>query len=80
MVRIWGLTRKKTRELLEEMVEIGDVQVEKDPKTGVLKYKLIQERVKFWMGNKGVLAIPVGIVQVVEITRRASESEVSKND
>lgn len=76
MVRIWGLTRKKTKELLEEMVTIGDVQVEKDPKTHQLKYNLKQDRVNFWMGPQGVQGIPVGIVQVVETTRNARALEV----
>jgi len=76
MVRIWGLTRKKTRELLEEMVEIGDVLIEKDPKTLEMKYKLHQDRVNFWLGAHGVQAIPAGIVQVVDITRCARALEV----
>jgi len=78
MVRIWGLTRKKTRELLEEMVQIGDVMIEKDDKTHELKYKLKQDRVKFWMGPQGVQGIPVGIVQVVETTRSAKQLEIDR--
>lgn len=69
MIRIWGLTRKKTRELLEEMVQIGDVQVEKDDQTKEMKYHLVPKRVNFWLGPQGIQGIPAGIVQVVEITR-----------
>jgi len=76
MVRIWGLTRNKTRELLEEMVETGDVETKKDPTSHNLLYKLRPERVTFWMGIKGSEAIPAGIVQVVETTMLASKSEV----
>lgn len=75
MVRIWGLTRKKTRELLEELVELGDVLLEKDEKTLEMKYHANPKRVKFWLGSKGLQAIPAGIVQAVEITRLASEYE-----
>ena len=75
MIRVWGLTRKKTRELLEELVEIGDVQVEKDDKTKEMKYHLKKESVPFWMGPEGVRAIPVGIVQAVSISMRAGPSE-----
>jgi hypothetical protein len=78
MVRIWGLTRRKTREILEEMVQIGDVTVEKDEKTGDLKYKLNQDRVNFWMGRAGVQGIPAGIVQVVETTRSARSLEEAR--
>jgi len=74
MVRIWGLTRKKTRELLEEMVEIGDCLFERDETTKEMKYHLNPERATFWLGAKGTLAIPAGIVQVVETTKHASES------
>ena len=76
MVRIWGLTRGKTREILEEMAEIGDVETKKDPTSHTLLYKLRPERVTFWMGSKGVGAIPAGIVQVVETSMLASKSEV----
>jgi len=76
MVRIWGLTRKKTRELLEEMVSIGDCIVEKDEKTHDLRYHLKQDRVKFWLGVHGLKAIPAGIVQVVEISRSVKGLEV----
>ncbi|GAJ15407.1 unnamed protein product [marine sediment metagenome] len=76
MIRIWGLTRKKTKELLEELVEMGDVQVEKDDKSHDMKYHLTRASVSFWLGPEGVKAIPAGIVQAVEITRRAKPSEV----
>jgi len=69
MIRIWGLTRKKTRELLEEMVQIGDVLVEKDDKSQEMKYHLAPNRVKFWLGPQGIKGIPAGIVQVVAIMR-----------
>ncbi|GAI06605.1 unnamed protein product [marine sediment metagenome] len=75
MVRIWGLTRKKTRELLEEGVSIGDVDTKKDPLSHNLLYKLRQERVTFWMGKRGVEGIPAGIVEVVETTILVSKSE-----
>ena len=75
MTRIWGLTRNKTRELLEEMVEIGDCLAETDDKTHELKYHLHPERVKFWMGLQGVSGIPAGIVEVVAITSSAVKSE-----
>ena len=76
MIRIWGLTKAKTREILEEMVEIGDVDVKKDPTTFNMLYKLKPERVKFWMGRRGTEGIPAGIVQVVETTMLVSKSEV----
>lgn len=76
MVRIWGLTRNKTREILEELAEMGDVQVKKDPSSHNLLYKLKPERVVFWMGVRGVEAIPAGIVEVVETTMLVSKSEV----
>ena len=76
MIRIWGLTRKKTRELLEELVEMGDVQVEKDDRTKDMKYYLDPKSVPFWLGPQGLKAIPAGIVQVVSISKRAGPSEV----
>ncbi len=76
MVRIWGLTRNKTREILEEMAEMGDVETKKDPTSHNILYKLREERVKFWMGLKGVEGIPAGIVEVVETSMLASQSEV----
>ncbi|GAI23722.1 unnamed protein product [marine sediment metagenome] len=76
MTRIWGLTRNKTRELLEEMVEIGDCLAETDEKTHELKYHLHPKRVKFWMGLQGCQGIPAGIVEVVAITKSAVASEV----
>jgi len=76
MVRIWGLTRNKTREILEEMADMGDVETKKDPSSHVLLYKLRPERVTFWMGVKGTEAIPAGIVEVVETTMLVSKSEV----
>lgn len=76
MIRIWGLTRKKTREILEEMVQIGDVQVEKDDRSKEMKYHLDPKRVKFWLGLQGIAGIPAGIAQVVEITRLAAAVEV----
>ena len=76
MVRIWGLTRNKTREILEEMAEIGDVEAKKDPSSHNLIYRLRPDRVRFWMGIHGVEGIPAGIVQVVETTMLASKSEV----
>jgi len=76
MTPIWGLTRNKTRELLEEMVSIGDCQAETDDKTHELKYHLNPDRVKFWLGLQGIEGIPAGIVEVVEITRSALKSEV----
>ncbi len=76
MVKIWGLTRNKTRELLEEMAEIGDVETKKDPTSHNLLYKLRPEHVNYWMGLKGVEGIPAGIVQVVELTMLVSPSEV----
>lgn len=80
LIRLWGLTRNKTKELLEEMVQIGDCQVEKDEKTLDLKYHLKPDSVTFWLGPEGLKGIPAGIVQVVEITRLASALEGSKND
>jgi len=76
MIRIWGLTKNKTRELLEEMVSIGDVELKKDPTTFNMLYRLKPERVKFWMGLRGASGIPAGIVEVVETTMLASKSEV----
>jgi len=76
MVRIWGLTRSKTREILEEMAEIGDVQTKKDPLSQNLLYKLKTDRVTFWMGSRGIEGIPAGIVQAVETSMLASKSEV----
>lgn len=75
MIRIWGLTKNKTRELLEEMEEIGEVDTKKDATTLNLLYKLKPERVRFWMGLQGAEAIPAGIVQVVETTMLVSPSE-----
>lgn len=76
MIRIWGLTRKKTRELLEELVQIGDVKVEKDDRTHEMKYHLKKTSVPFWMGPEGLKAIPAGIVEAVRITLLASALEV----
>ncbi|GAI01511.1 unnamed protein product [marine sediment metagenome] len=76
MIRIWGMTRKKTRELLEELVQIGDCLMEKDDKTYDMKYHLNPKRVPFWLGPQGVKAIPAGIVQAVRITMLASSLEV----
>jgi len=75
MVRIWGLTKNKTRELLEEMVGLGDCLLEKDEKTGEMKYHLSKERVSFWLGPRGIEAIPAGIVEAVVITRDAHKLE-----
>lgn len=72
MTRIWGLTRKKTREILNELVEIGDVEMVKDDMKD-LKYHLKPERVNFWLGKDGVQGIPAGIVEVVETSRSVSE-------
>ena len=76
MIRIWGLTRKKTKELIEELVDMGDLLVEKDDKTYDMKYHLNRERAKFWLGEKTLQAIPAGIVQVVELTKSVSALEV----
>lgn len=76
MIRIWGLTRKKTKELLEELTEMGDVQVEKDQRTKDMKYYLHRDSVAFWLGPQGLKAIPAGIVQVVQISKRVGPSEV----
>ena len=76
MIRIWGLTRKKTKELIEELVDMGDLIVEKDDKTHDMKYYLNRERARFWFGDKMIQAIPAGIVQVVELTKSASALEV----
>lgn len=76
MIRIWGLTRNKTREILEEMVETSDVETKKDPTSHNLLYKLRQDRLVFWLGAKRSEAIPAGIAQVVETTMLASKSEV----
>lgn len=78
MVRIWGLTRKKTRELLEEMVQIGDCMFEKDETTHEMKYHLRADRATFWLGPQGVQGIPAGIVQVVETTRNAVKLEADR--
>jgi len=79
LVRLWGLTRNKTREILEEMVSIGDVLVEKDEKfPHQLKYYLKPERVNFWLGPQGIPGIPAGIVQVVELTKSASALEANR--
>lgn len=75
MVRIWGLTRKKTRELLDELVQIGDCLYEKDKDTLEMKYKLNPKRANFWLGKKGVEAIPASIVEVVVTTLSASALE-----
>lgn len=75
MVKIWGLTRKKTREILDEMTEIGDCIVEKDEKTSEMKYHLKQERVNFWLGKGGIHGIPAGIVEVVETTMHVKRLE-----
>jgi len=75
MVKLWGLTKNKTREILEEMVEMGDVETKKDPLTHNLLYKLKPERVVFWLGAKGTEAIPAGVVEVVETSMLVSESE-----
>lgn len=75
MVRLWGLTKNKTREILEEMVEMGDVETKKDPQTLNLLYKLKPERVIFWMGAKGTEAIPAGVVEVVETSMLVPASE-----
>ncbi|MBA7646665.1 hypothetical protein ES703_54431 [subsurface metagenome] len=75
MIRIWGLTRKKTKELLEELVELGDVSVEKDDRTKDMKYHLKPESVPFWLGPQGLKAIPAGTVQVVSVSIRAKASE-----
>ncbi|GAG92487.1 unnamed protein product [marine sediment metagenome] len=76
MIRIWGLTRKKTKELIEELVDMGDLLVEKDTKTGDMKYYLNRERARFWLGDQTLQAIPAGIVQVVELTKSVSALEV----
>lgn len=73
MIRLWGLTRKKTRELLEEMVELGDVQLEKDEKTYEMKYHLNPERATYWLGPQGATGIPAGLVEAVAITRSAAK-------
>jgi len=75
MIRIWGLTRKKTKELIDELVDMGDLLVEKDDKTHDMKYYLNRERARFWLGDQTVQAIPAGIVQVVELTKSASALE-----
>ncbi|GAH14668.1 unnamed protein product [marine sediment metagenome] len=75
MIRIWGLTRKKTKELIEELVEMGDLNVEKDDKTKDMKYHLSPGSVSFWLGPQGLKAIPAGIVQAVSISKRAGPSE-----
>jgi len=76
MIRIWGLTRKKTKELIEELVEMGDLLVEKDEKTQDMKYYLNRERARFWLGDQMTKAIPAGLVQAVILTLSASRSEV----
>lgn len=75
MVRIWGLTRNKTREILDEMVEIGDCLFERDEKTHEMKYHLNPSRASLWLGQRVGEAIPAGIVQVVETTLDASKLE-----
>ena len=75
MVRIWGLTKNKTREILEEMVGLGDCLLEMDEDTGEMIYHLATKRVTFWLGPKGLEAIPAGIVEAVVITRDAHKLE-----
>ena len=76
MIRLWGTKRKSTRDMLQELVGMGDVIQEKDTKEPYhLKFYMNQDRVAFWFGKKGLLAIPAGLVQAVEISKNVRSLE-----
>jgi len=76
MIRLWGTKRKSTREMLNELVGMGDVLQEKDIQSPYeMKYYMNQERVGFWFPLGGLKAIPAGIAEAVKISMNARLSE-----
>jgi len=78
MMRLRGITRRKTHQMLEELERAGDVKPTSGTIGGevVAGYSATEKGVHFWLGGtrKG---IPAGIVRVLPTMTRVSKSEVS---
>ena len=76
MIRLWGTKRKSTREMINELVGMGDIKQEKDTREPYeMKYYMDQERVNFWFPTGGLKAIPAGIAQAVRISKNVRRLE-----
>jgi len=76
MIRLWGTKRKSTRDMIHELVGMGDVKQEKDTREPYeMKYYMNQERVNFWFPTGGLKAIPAGIAEAVAISKNVRRFE-----
>lgn len=76
MIRLWGTKRGRTREMLSELVGMGDIKTDKSLKPPFdMMYYMNQDRVNFWLGIAGLKGIPAGIVEAVSISKNARPSE-----
>ncbi|MBA7704482.1 hypothetical protein ES703_113294 [subsurface metagenome] len=81
MSRLRGLTRNKTREMLAELHEQSDLDHVLDKRIQKWVYGATVKGAGFWINSN--VGIPVGIVEVVSISRRARAlelGEVSETD
>ena len=81
MMRLRGLTRAKTHEMMSDLEDAGDIK----PISGkigdveLLGWAATDKGVHFWLGGSR-LNIPVSIVQVLPILTSAPKLEESQND
>lgn len=77
MMRLRGITRRKTHQMLEELERAGDVKPTSGTISGevIMGYAATVKGVHFWLGGtrKG---IPAGIVRVLPIIVSVPKSEV----
>ncbi|MBA7680950.1 hypothetical protein ES703_89271 [subsurface metagenome] len=78
MSRLRGITRNKTREMLDELKEQGDLDHVLDKRISKWVYGSTVKGSDFWLNSN--VGIPAGLVQVVEIARRARRMELAEVD
>lgn len=81
LMRLRGITRRKTHEMLEELHRAGDVKPVSGRVGGevIAGYAASDKGVHYWLGGtrKG---IPAGVVLVLPTMTPVPKSEVSKNE
>jgi len=78
MSRLRGLTRNKTREMLDELKEQGDLDHVLDKRISKWVYGATVKGSGFWLNSN--VGIPAGLVQVVAIARIARKMELGEVD
>jgi hypothetical protein len=77
-MKLRGLTRNKTREMLNELLGTGDVDHVHDKRIEKMVWGCTVKGAGYWIN--GLVGIPAGLVEAVKISRRARALELGEVD